>query len=604
MGIILGYIGSKKNIKFGISLFKKIKNPFYDSVGFAFYDPQKKEIFLLKKAGKINLLEKIISKSDPKPTGNVFILQARWASRGEISDRNAQPHFDCKKEIYLVHNGIIENYKELREELEKEGHKFSSDTDSEVLVHLIEKYYEGKLEIALKNALKEVNGTYGIVVISKKEPEKIVCTKLSSPLFWARRKKEILISSESSIFDFLKLKSTSLNEKEIAVLTADDFYVVKEKRSLKDIFPEEKYKKGFSHFMLKEIFEIPEVIKNTFRGRILPKKGEVRLGGLDKFSQQLKNTEKIFLFACGTSYFAAEVGEFFFEELSQISAETKISSEFYKNTILNNKEILSIFISQSGETKDTLDCLREVKKKKILTLGITNVIGSTQAKETDFGVYTYAGPEFSIASTKVFTAQLTALLLLAVYFANLKKINLFKTKKILFQFLKIPSLIKRILENSSQIEKITKKYKDFKNFYLLGKKYNFPITKEGALKLKETSYLHAEGYPTNEIRHGPIALLDKDFAVVAICLKDSSYKKAISVLKEVKKRKARLLVVANFGDKKIKEIADDIIYIPKTLEILNPFLSVVPLYLFAYYLAKELKRPIDKPRGLTKAVTY
>jgi glucosamine--fructose-6-phosphate aminotransferase (isomerizing) len=598
---IIGYIGSKPAFPILLSGLKRLEYRGYDSYGFCVLN-NKNEPFLYKKVGKISDAEKELSNLVIE--GNVGQAHTRWGTTGKITDENAHPHFDCKKNIFLVHNGIIENYRELKEKLIKEGHKFTSETDTEVLVHLIEKYFQGNLEEAVRKALKEIRGTYGIVAISKNDPQKIVAARLSSPLILGINKDEFLVASDPSAIITHTRQVINLDDHEIAVLKPDNFYILKEK-PLETIewTQEEAEKGGYPHFMLKEIMEEPEAIENAIRGRLVPEEGAVKLGGLDSVSQKLREIKRLILIGCGTAHYAARVGEYMLEEYAGIPCEVDVGSEFRYRKPVVDQTTAAVFISQSGETADTLAALREIKEKGILNLGITNVVGSTQARETDAGVYTRSGPEIAVASTKAFSGQLATLAMLTVYLGRQREMALVMGKRIVSELSKIPDLARKTLKNAPEIEKLANKYKNFKNFWFIGRKYNYPIALEGALKLKEISYLHAEGVAGGELKHGPLALVDKNFPTIAICPSDSVYEKMISNIQEIKLRNGPVIAIATEGNEEIKKIVDDVIYIPKTLETLTPLLSVIPLHLFAYYLAAVLGRDIDKPRNLAKSVT-
>ena len=601
---IVGYIGKEQNIRVGLEALRRLEYRGYDSAGVAWYNPEKKEIFCLKKAGRIDNLEKAISESNLDLNGSPFILHTRWATHGGVTDENAHPHWDCKKEIFSVHNGIIENYGELKEGLLKEGHKFSSETDTEVLCHLIEKHFQGNLEEAVRKALREVRGTYGLVVISKKDPGKIVAARLSSPLILGVNQNGILIASDPSAVITHTRQVINLDDNEVAVLKPDNFHILKEKSFIQiDWTPEDAQKSGYPHFMLKEIMEEPETIENAIRGRFLPEEGNVKLGGLTSVENKLREIKKINLVACGTASFAARVGEYMLEEYAGIPTEVDLGSEFRYRKPIIDKNTAGIFISQSGETADTLAAIKEMKEKGALTLGITNVVGSTQSRETEAGVYTRSGQEVAVASTKAFLGQLATLTMFTVYLGRQRDMSLVIGKRIISELLRLSDLARKILKSAPEIEKIAKKYKDFKNFWFIGRKYNYPIALEGALKLKECSYLHAEGVAGGELKHGAIALVDENFPTVAICPSDSVYEKMISNIQQIKARNGLVIAIATEGNEEIKKNADDVIYIPKTLEILTPILSVIPLHLFAYYIAVALGRDVDKPRNLAKSVT-
>jgi len=601
---IVGYIGKKQDIRIGVEALRRLEYRGYDSAGVAWYDSGKGEISCIKKVGKIDNLEKVISESNLNLIGSPLILHTRWATHGGVTEANAHPHWDCNKNFFLVHNGIIENYKELKDKLISEGHKFNSETDTEVLVHLIEKYFQGNLEEAIRKTLREVKGAYGICVISKKDPQKLVAAKLGSPLILGVGQNEFLLASDPSAIVTRTRQVINLDDNEIAVLKPDNFFILREK-PLETIewTPEEAQKGGYRYFMLKEIMEEPEVIENAIRGRLLIEEGSVKLGGLTSISDKLREINRLILIACGTASYAARVGEYMLEEYAEIPTEVDIGSEFRYRKPIVDKNTAGVFISQSGETADTSAALKELKNKGILTLGITNVVGSTQAKETDAGVYTRSGPEIGVASTKVFLGQLTTLAMLTVYLGRQREMALVMGKRIVSELSKLPELAKEILKLAPEIEKLAKKYKDFKNFWFIGRKYNAPVALEGALKLKEISYLHAEGVAGGELKHGSLALIDESFPTIAICPSDSVYEKMISNIEEIKARGGPIIAIATQGNEAIKNLVDDVIYIPKTLEMLTPLLSVIPLHLFAYYMAVLLGCDVDKPKNLAKSVT-
>ena len=604
---IVGYIGNKQNIRIGLEGLKRLEYRGYDSAAMAVYDPEKKEIFTVKAVGRIANLEKKLSQIPLK--GMPFLFFTRWATHGGINEINCHPHTDCQKNIYLVHNGIIENYQILKEKLIQKGHKFVSETDTETLPHLIEHFFQGNLEEAVRKALRFVKGTYALAIISKNDPNKLVLARNFSPLLIGLGNKEYLAASDPSAVITHTKKVVYLDDGEIAVLTPSQFFIqdLNQKIIEKTINEidwnlEEAQKGGYPHFMLKEIMEQPESITNSLRGRLIEDLGLAKLGGLEMAEEKLREIERLNIVACGTAYYAGLVGEYMLEEYAGIPTDVDFASEFrYRKPILD-KKTATIFISQSGETIDTLAALKEVKRKRGLTLGIVNVVGSSVARETDAGVYNHAGPEIGVASTKALTSQLTVLALLTLFLGRQREMSLVTGQRIAKELSKIPDLVKKVLENVSQIEKLAKKYKDFKNFLYLGRKYNYPIALEGALKLKEISYIHAEGYGAGEMKHGPIALIDENFPTVAICPSDSVYEKMVSNIQEIKARNGPVIALATEGNEDIKKMVDDVIYIPKTLEMLTPILSIIPLQLFAYYMGVLRGCDVDKPRNLAKSV--
>jgi len=597
---VSGYIGKKEALPIVLDGLRRQSYGGYDSAGVVVGNGS--DLVCVKAVGKLENLEKKLENLSLK--GNWSIAHVRWASHGKVCEANAHPIWDCQKNIFLVHNGIIENYQELKDKLIKEGHKFSSETDTEVLCHLIEKYFKGNLESAVRKALLEVKGTYGLLVISKKDPNKIVAARLSSPLLIGLNGQEYIIASDPIAIAPYAKKIIQLDDYEIATVTPKDVFIIKEKvPQILELEVAEAEKGEYPHFMLKEIMEEPRAIENAIRGRLIVEEGAVKLGGLDSVSNKLREINRIILVACGTSHFATMIGEYMLEEYAGISTEVDIASEFrYRKPILD-KNTAAIFISQSGETADTLAALREMKKKGILTLGITNVVGSSQARETDAGVYTRSGLEVAVASTKAFLGQLAVLAMLTVYLGRQRDMALVMGKRIIWELSKLPDLAKRVLTLSPEIQKLAEKYKDFKNFWFIGRKYNFPIALEGALKLKEISYLHAEGVAGGELKHGPLALVDENFPTIAICPSDSVYEKMVSNIQEIKARGGKILAIATEGNEEIKKIVDDVIYIPKTLEMLTPILAIIPLHLFAYHMAVLLGNDVDQPKNLAKSVT-
>ncbi|MBU4299317.1 glutamine--fructose-6-phosphate transaminase (isomerizing) [Patescibacteria group bacterium] len=598
---VSGYIGKKDALPIIMDGLRRQSYGGYDSAGVLIGDGF--NLACVKAVGKLENLEKKLENQPLK--GNWGLGQIRWATHGAVTEINAHPHQDCKRNIFLVHNGIIENYRDLKEQLIKEGHTFSSGTDTEVLAHLIEKYFQGNLlEEAVRRALKDVRGTYGLLVVAGNDPEKIVAARLSSPLLIGINNGEYILASDPTAIAPYARRIINLDDYEIATVSQDDLRVIKEKIPVFLEFTAEETEKGeCPHFMLKEIMAQPETIENAIRGRLLFEEGAVKLGGLDSVSAQLKKINRLILIACGTANYAARIGKYMLEEYAGISAEVDVASEFrYRKPMVDEKTAV-IFISQSGETADTLAALKEMKKKGVLTIGITNVVGSSMARETGSGVYIRSGPEIAVASTKAFLGQLTTLAMLTVYLGRQRNMSLVTGGRIISELSNLPEFARQVLKSAPQIEKLAKKYSEFKNFWFIGRKYNFPIALEGALKLKEISYLHAEGAAGGELKHGPLALIDENFPTIALCPSDSVYEKMISNIQEIKARGGPVLAIATEGNKEIKEIADDVIFIPKTLEMLTPMLSVIPLQLFAYYMAALLGCDIDKPRNLAKSCT-
>ena len=604
---IVAYIGKKKALPILMDGLKRLEYRGYDSAGISIMDEGK--ITTERAVGKVVELENKINGREI--AGNLGIAHTRWATHGKPSERNAHPHCDCGKNIYLVHNGIIENYKEIKHDLEKIGHKFSSETDTEVLAHLIEEY---KKQVPLKEAvwrtLAHVQGTYGLAIIDRSEPEKIFVARNGSPLVLGVADDGYIIASDIAPIVRYTNQVIYLEDGEMAEVTPCSFQVTnfKRKKVEKEISKidwtlEEAEKKGYDHFMLKEIMEQPESMGNAIRGRLVAKEGMAKLGGLRDVADQLREMKRLVIVSCGTSYYSGLVGKYMFEEYAGICTEIEYASEFRYRKPFLDKETAVLAISQSGETADTLAAIREAKNKGAMTLGIVNVVGSTIARETDAGVYNHAGPEIGVASTKAFTSQLSILALFTLFLGRQRDMSFVMGKRIAEELSKVPEQMKKVFKDSQHIKRISKKYSGFSDFLYLGRKYNYPIAMEGALKIKEIAYVHAEGYPFGEMKHGPIALIDENFPTVAIATRDSVYEKTLSGIQEIKARGGKVVAVATAGDKSIAKLVDDVIYIPKTLEMLTPLLSVIPLQIFAYYSAVQKGLDVDRPRNLAKSVT-
>jgi len=603
---IVGYIGHKETIKVLLDGIKRLEYRGYDSSGIAVIENG--TLRCEKAVGKIAELEKKLNGNNIH--ANMGIAHTRWATHGAPTIENAHPHIDCKNEIAVVHNGIIENYDYLKTRLVREGHIFRSETDTEVLAHLIEKYFHDNLEMAVMEALKEVEGTYGIAVISPKDPQKIVAARKGSPLVIGIGNQEYFITSDVSASLEHTRDVVYLDDDEVAILTANHY----ETKTIQNIPTDKKVeevlwnidmieKSGYEHFMLKEIHEQPQALQNAMRGRFGIGSNLIKLGGLINYEKELLKTKRIVIVACGTSWHAGLVGEYMLEELARIPVEVEYASEFrYRNPIIEEGTIV-ISISQSGETADTLGAMREAKHKGAKLFSICNVVGSTIARESDFGVYLHIGPEIGVASTKAFTAQIAVMYLLTIYLMKLKYTNINGYSDMANAIKSIPDKIQTILEREEEIIELAKDYKDSDHALYLGRGYNYPVALEGALKLKEISYIHAEGYPAAEMKHGPIALIDKDMPVVFIATKDSVYGKILSNIEEVKARGGRVIAIATEGDEQIIEKVDHVFYIPKTTDPLIPMLSVIPLQLLAYHIAVMRGCDVDKPRNLAKSVT-
>jgi len=600
---IVGYIGKNKDIKMGLAALRRLEYRGYDSAGLAVFDADKKQIICVKAVGRIDALENKINGSNL--SGNPSLFHTRWATHGGVTEANAHPHSDCQGNIFLVHNGIIENYKELKDMLEKEGHKFVSETDTEVAAHLVEKFFTGNLEEAVRKAVKVIRGAYALAIISRDDPNKLIAARLSSPLVIGIAADDgfIVASDAAAIVPYAK-QVVNLEDNEIAVINSHDFYILKERQPEELTMDAQDIQKGkYPHFMLKEIMEQPEALENSLKGRLIMDEGLARLGGLQNVTEELRKIKRLRIVACGTAYHAALVGKYMLEEYAGIPTEVDIASEFrYRKPILEENTAL-LCVSQSGETADTLAALKEAKMRGILTLGIVNAVSSSIVRETDAGIYNHIGPEIGVAATKSFVSQLAVLALLTLYLGRQRNLSLVKGQRIAADLQQIPGLVKKILIQGDEIKNLAEKYKDFKNACFIGRKYNSPIALEGALKLKEISYLHAEGVVGGELKHGPLALVDENFLTVAVCPSDSVYEKMVSNIQQVKGRNGKVIAIATEGNEDIKKIVDDVIYIPKTSEMLTPILSVVPLQLFAYHMGVLRGCDVDKPRNLAKSVT-
>lgn len=605
---IVGYIGDKNCVPILINGLKRLEYRGYDSAGLGILT-NNKSVFI-KNKGKVSLLEERVEKSDL--SGYVGIGHTRWATHGIPNEINAHPHFNLSKNLFVIHNGIIENFRTLKKGLEKLGYIFQTETDSEVLPHLIDSFLNKGFPLfkAVRLALTEVEGTYGIAVIYEGEPDKIIAARKGSPLVIGLGDNENFIASDVSAILAHTKQVIYLEDGELVEVYKDRFVAktITDAEIEKEVHEismtlDEIDKGGYSHFMLKEIMEQPETINNSMRGRILFDKGTSILGGLTDVVGRLINSKRIIITACGTSWHAGLVGEYMFEQFCRIPTEVEYASEFrYRNPIINQDDAI-FFISQSGETADTLAALREAKLRGALVLGICNVVGSSIPRETMSGVYTHAGPEIGVASTKAFTSQLVVLALITLLIARRKDMSEVDGRSIAEELLALPEKINTILKLSDQIEKIANEFKDATNFLYLGRGYNFPVALEGALKLKEISYIHAEGYPAAEMKHGPIALIDENMPVVFIAPKDSTYDKIISNIEEVKARGGRIIAIATDNDNGIDALVDYTIKIPSTIRMLMPILTVIPLQLLAYHVAVKKGLNVDQPRNLAKSVT-
>ncbi|MFC1628022.1 glutamine--fructose-6-phosphate transaminase (isomerizing) [Gemmatimonadota bacterium] len=608
---IVGYAGSRPMKSILLSGLRRLEYRGYDSAGIAV--ERNGELHLVKATGKIQELENRIDGMDLN--GSVGIGHTRWATHGEPNDLNAHPHTGCGDRLALVHNGIIENYQALRTLLLARDHLFSTETDTEVIAHLIEEYLQKReglpLEDAVRLALQEVDGTFGLVVIDKHHPGKLVVARRGSPIAIGVGENENFIGSDASAFAEYTRDIIYLKDDEVATITSSGYSVTTLQDEARDPIVEEITweldqieKGGFEHFMLKEIHEQPQTVEDSMRGRVHPDQCEVKLGGLEEIHDVLGSAERIILTACGTSWHACLVARRLFEDFVRIPVEVEYASEFrYSRPVFTPGTIL-FAVSQSGETADTLAALRLAKDEGIPVLGIVNVVGSTIARETDAGVYLHAGPEIGVASTKAFTSQVTVLSLVALLMARLKgTLSKKRFEGILYEMVRLPGKIQSILNSTDNIRDIASVFSQVNNALYLGRGYNFPVALEGALKLKEISYIHAEGYPAAEMKHGPIALIDDDMPVVVLAPGDLVYQKVISNIEEIRARKGRILVIATEGNEAIRDLATWTIHIPKTLDCFYPLLAVIPLQLLSYYVAVARGCDVDQPRNLAKSVT-
>src|SRR5438445_4614231 len=605
---IVGYTGPRQAAPLLLEGLKRLEYRGYDSAGIALVDAGRIEVH--KAPGKIGVLEKQLGAS--LPTGHCGIAHTRWATHGAPNSVNAHPHTDCGGTLALIHNGIIENAGVLRTALVQRGHVFRSETDTEVLAHLIEEVLGkgGTLVEAVAGALPQVEGAYGIAVISAREPDTLVAARRGSPLLVAIGNGENWVASDASAVLAHTRSVVYLDDGEIAEVTPGDYRIM-------DLAAAEKEKAvtqvewdlatiergGYAHFMLKEIMEQPESVRNTLRGRLLEEEGTVRFGGLNITDEDLLKVQRIVITACGTSWHSGLIGEYMMEELARIPTEVEYASEFrYRNPIVDERTLV-IGISQSGETADTLAALREAKRRGARTLGIVNVVGSTIAREVDGGIYLHAGPEIGVASTKAFTSQIAALAVLTLKMGRLRSLSILQGREVVRALAKLPELVERVLAKASEVEKLVSVFEGTSNALYLGRGYNFPVALEGALKLKEISYIHAEGYPAAEMKHGPIALIDDSMPVVFIAARDAVYQKIVSNIQEVKARGGRVIAVVTEGDQQIAGLADHLVTIPETIDPLTPVLSAVPLPLLAYSISVHRGRNVDQPRNLAKSVT-
>lgn len=610
---IVGYIGHRDAYPIIMKGLQRLEYRGYDSAGVALYDGN--QINLSKTKGKVEELRKK-SEKNMSLAGKLGIGHTRWATHGVPNDVNSHPHYSNSGDLVIIHNGIIENYESIKKELTNRGYTFESDTDTEVLVNLIEEVKKKErvlLGQAVQIALNEVVGAYAIAVFDKKKPDEIVVAKLGSPLAIGIGENEFFIASDASPFIEFTNNAVYLEDEEMAIIRLGKEIKLRKIKNDAIAYPnilelkmnlEEIEKGGYEHFMLKEIYEQPKAILDTYRGRLLADQGIIRMAGIDQNLEKFLNANRIIIVACGTSWHAGLVAEYIFEDLARIPVEVEYASEFrYRNPVITDKDVL-IAISQSGETADTLAAIKLAKEKGAFVFGVCNVVGSSIARETDAGAYTHAGPEIGVASTKAFTTQITILTLIALKLAKEKGVfSESKFHEYLTELETIPAKVEKALLSNPLVEIIANVYKDSPNCLYLGRGYNFPVALEGALKLKEISYIHAEGYPAAEMKHGPIALIDEKMPVIVIATNKGHYEKVVSNIQEIKSRKGMIIAIVTEGDEQVRDLADHIIEIPETIESLTPLLTTIPLQLLSYHIAVLRGCNVDQPRNLAKSVT-
>ena len=603
---IICYVGNKKANSIILDGLKQLEYRGYDSAGFAVREGT--HIDHYRAVGKIAELERKVKGLEIK--GSIGIAHTRWATHGEPSEENAHPHTDQDENVFLIHNGIVENYLSIKKKLQTKGVVFSSQTDTEVLAQLVGQNFDGSLSEAVRKTMSQVEGTFGMAVIHRSVPNEIVVARRGSPLIIGVSDDGLFAASDVSAMVRHTKNVVHLQDNELATLTEDGFSIstaqakpIERDTETVEWRAEDAELNGFPHFMLKEIYEQSETIKNAIRGRLEPGEGVPKLGGIMPVWERLKACRHLVIVACGTSYYAGCVGRYVFEKLTEIDVEVELASEFRYRKLNFPPNTFIIALSQSGETADTLAALREARRKDASLLGIVNVVGSSISRETEAGIYNHAGPEIGVASTKIFTSQLTILTLLALLLGRHQNLSLTEGVEAIRALQALPDQVRTILAQDNHIQAIAEKYYKCSNWLFLGRKFNYPIAMEGALKLKEVSYIHAEGYAAGEMKHGPIALINPDMPTVALVPKDDMYEKMMSNINEIKSRKGPVIAIATQGDDKIGEMVDELIEIPTTLDYLNPILSVIPCQLLAYHCASLLKRDIDKPRNLAKSVT-
>jgi len=603
---IIGYCGARPALPVLLEGLKRLEYRGYDSAGLAV--AERGRIHSVRTVGKVCELEKKAFVQNPP--GSFGIAHTRWATHGRPAEKNAHPHLDCSRKIAVVHNGIIENYMDLKQELQAKNHRFLSDTDTEVIVHLIEEYYGGDLEVAILKAVHRLEGTFGIAVMHADADQCIVAVKRGSPVIVGVGEGENVVASDANALLPFTNQLVYLNDDELAVLEPQRYYLKNLQNELlqkkiETVAPvaEADDKRGFPHYMLKEIHEQPQAIENAFRGRLLESEGVAKLGGLEPVLERLKNIRRLIIVSCGTSYYAGLAGRYVFERLTELNVKVELASEFRYQRLLLDESVAVLAISQSGETADTLAGVREAKRKGALILGIVNVVGSSLTQVTDAGVYNHAGPEFGVASTKAYTSQLVILTLMALLIGRSQRLSFNEGLEIIQHLKRLPDQVRQVLESQEAVRRVAEKFAACQNFLFIGRLFNYPTAMEGALKLKEISYIHAEGYPAGEMKHGPISLIDPHFPTVAVVPRDATYDRMLGNIQEIKARDGQIIAVATEASERLSSLCDEVLVVPKTLPILQPILNVVPLQLLAYFIACRRGCDIDKPRNLAKSVT-
>jgi glucosamine--fructose-6-phosphate aminotransferase (isomerizing) len=602
---IVAYVGQQPVSEVLVEGLKRLEYRGYDSSGIAVLGERP---YLSRAVGKVEALERKVREENP--TGATGIAHTRWATHGKPSEANAHPHSDCSSQLFLVHNGIIENYQLLKKMLQTDGHTFKSETDTEVLAHLIESVYQGNLEEAVRKALLQVEGTYGLAVIHAGHPNQIIMARRGSPIVLGVGRDESLAASDTSALVQHTNQVVYLEDNEVARLEPGEFHIstlqnrrVDREPTVIDVGLEALDRGGYPHFMLKEICEQPNAVENALEGRLNHSEGVAKLGGLDPVLGRLKQARHLVIVSCGTSYYAGLLGRYVFEAMTDLTVEVELASEFRYRKLNIRPGTVVLAISQSGETADTLAALREAKRKGALVLGLVNVEGSSIARETQAGVYCHAGAEIGVASTKSFVSQVTILILMGLLVGRGRDLSYEEGSKIIRALEKVPGQAREIVGQSDRIRSLAEKYCQSKHFLFIGRKYEYPVALEGALKLKEIAYIHAEGYAAGEMKHGPIALIDPTFPTMAVVPEDGSYEKTVSNVQEIRAREGHIIAVTTEGNNKLGQLVDDVIYVPPNMDLVMPLLTVIPLQLFAYHCAVRRGCDVDKPRNLAKSVT-